>query len=186
MDLPKRRELARTLLDGYASGPAASTKATAQALTKVYDASTIVFVEGISDQIALETLAARLGWDLGGEGVVILPMGGAHAVTCYLRRFGPLGAGVRLAGLCDTGEEAVYRRGLAEAGLGSPRARAEMEQFGFYVCVHDLEEELIRAVGASVVEALFDSQGDLGSFRSLQRARLARPEDRSADAAVSG
>lgn len=169
MDLAKRRELASTLLDGYVSGPAASTQATARALTNVHDASTIVFVEGISDQIALETLAARLGRDLGGKGVVILPIGGAHAVTRYLRRFGPLGASVRLAGLCDTGEEAVYRRGLAEASANSPRTRAEMEQLGFYVCVHDLEDELIRAVGASVVEALFNSQGDLGSFRSLQR-----------------
>ena len=43
-----------------------------------------------------------------------------------------------------------------------------MERLGFYVCVDDLEEELIRAVGAVGVEALFDSQGDLGSFRSLQ------------------
>ena len=37
-----------------------------------------------------------------------------------------------------------------------------------YVWVDDLEDELIRAVGTAGVEALFDSQGDLGSFRSLQ------------------
>jgi hypothetical protein len=34
--------------------------------------------------------------------------------------------------------------------------------------VEDLEDELIRAVGAARVEVIFDSQGDLGSFRSLQ------------------
>ena len=44
-----------------------------------------------------------------------------------------------------------------------------MERLGFYVCVEDLEDELIRAVGAMRVEALIDSQGDLGSFQSLQR-----------------
>jgi len=44
-----------------------------------------------------------------------------------------------------------------------------MERQGFYVCVEDLEDELIRAIGAAVVEALIDSQGDLGSFRSQQR-----------------
>ncbi len=43
-----------------------------------------------------------------------------------------------------------------------------MEHLGFYVCVNDLEDELIRAVGTAGVEELFDSQGDLGSFRSLQ------------------
>ena len=44
-----------------------------------------------------------------------------------------------------------------------------MERLGFYVCVDDLEDELIRAIGAGLVEALIDSQGDVGSFRSLQR-----------------
>ena len=50
-----------------------------------------------------------------------------------------------------------------------------MERLGFYVSVEDLEDELIRAIGAARVEALIDSQGDLGSFRSLQR----QPEWRS-------
>ena len=35
-----------------------------------------------------------------------------------------------------------------------------MERLGFYVCVEDLEDELIRAIGAAGVEALIDSQGD--------------------------
>ena len=43
-----------------------------------------------------------------------------------------------------------------------------MERLGFYVCVDDLEDELIRAVGAEAAEMLFASQGDLASFRSLQ------------------
>jgi hypothetical protein len=43
-----------------------------------------------------------------------------------------------------------------------------MEHLGFYVCVNDLEDELIRAVGTAGVEALFESQGDLRSFRSFQ------------------
>ena len=36
------------------------------------------------------------------------------------------------------------------------------------MCIEDLEDELIRAVGPAAVEALFDSQGDLASFRSFQ------------------
>src|SRR5258706_6043737 len=44
-----------------------------------------------------------------------------------------------------------------------------MERLGFYVCVEDLEDELIRAIGTAQVEAVIGSQGDLGSFRSLQR-----------------
>ncbi len=169
MDMTRRRELASRLLDGYVHGPAAATEATARALVKAAAADAVVLVEGVSDQIAVETLAARRGWDLGAEGVVVLPVGGAHAVTRYLMRFGPAGAALRLAGLCDLGEEDVFRRGLARAGVGSPQTRADMERLGFYVCVEDLEDELIRAIGACRVEDLIDSQGDLGSFRSLQR-----------------
>ena len=169
MDITRRRELASRLLDGYVHGPAAATEATARALAKVAAAEAIVLVEGISDQIAVETLAARGGRNLGAERVVVLPIGGAHAFTRYLTQFGPAGADLRLTGLCDIGEENIVRRGLASAGIGSPASRADMERLGFYVCVVDLEDELIRAMGAIQIEALIDSQGDLGSFRSLQR-----------------
>ncbi len=169
MDIARRRELARRLLDGYVHGPAAATEATAQALAKAAAAEAIVLVEGISDQIAVETLAVCSDRDLGEERVVVLPAGGAHAITRYLTQFGPAGADLRLAGLCDAGEEDVVRRGLATAGIGSPRTRAGLEHLGFYVCVEDLEDELIRAIGAGPAEELIDSQGDLGAFRSLQR-----------------
>ncbi len=169
MDMTRRRELASRLLEGYAHGPAAATEATARALAKAATAQAVVLVEGISDQMAVETLATRRGRDLEAEGVAVLPVGGAHAITRYLRQFGPDGAGLRVAGLCDLGEEDIVRRGLASAGIGSPGTRAGMERLGFYVCVEDLEDELIRAIGTAQVEALINSQGDLGSFRSLQR-----------------
>lgn len=180
MDSTTRRELASRLLDGYVHGPAAATRATALALEKAAAAEAVVLVEGISDQIAVETLVARRGRDLPAERVVILPTGGAHAFARYLRQFGPAGAGLRLAGLCDVGEEDVVRRGLASTGIGSAWTRADMERLGFCICVEDLEDELIRAVGAAGVEALIDSQGDLGSFRSLQR----QPEWRGQPAAA--
>ncbi|MBE1490682.1 TOPRIM nucleotidyl transferase/hydrolase domain-containing protein [Plantactinospora soyae] len=168
MDVTDRRERARRALDGYASGPAAPVRATAQALAKVDGAVAVVLVEGVSDQIALETAARGRGRDLEAERVVILPIGGAQAIGRFLTRLGPLGTRVRLAGLCDLREAEIFRRGLVAAQIGSPRTRVEMEHLGFYVCVDDLEDELIRAVGTAQVEALFDSQGDLGSFRSLQ------------------
>jgi hypothetical protein len=169
MDVIKRGELARRLLDGYVHGPAAATQATALALAKVPEAAAVVLVEGVSDQIAVESLASRLGRDLAAEHVVVLPIGGAHATARYLKLLGPAGAGLRLSGLCDQAEEHLVRRALATAGIGSPGTRAEMERLGFAVCVEDLEDELIRAAGVTRFEALIESQGDLGSFRSLQR-----------------
>ncbi|GAB3974117.1 TOPRIM nucleotidyl transferase/hydrolase domain-containing protein [Plantactinospora veratri] len=168
MDVAQRRELARRALDGYLNGPTAPISATARALTKVDGALVVVLVEGISDQIAVETAAVCRGRDLGAERVVIVPIGGAHAIGRILSSFGALRIRARLAGLCDLAEAEIFRRGLAAADAGSPRNQAELEDLGFFVCVNDLEDELIRALGTEGVETLLDSQGDLGSFRSLQ------------------
>ena len=149
--------------------PDGGPPATRRALARVGDARAIVFVEGISDQIALETLAARRGRDLEGEGVAIVPIGGAQAIGRFLARFASHSSGTRLAGLCDAGEEEVFRRSLERAGFGSPLGRPDLERLGFHVCVADLEDELIRALGPAAVEAVLDSHGDLGSFRTFQK-----------------
>ncbi len=71
----------------------------------------VVLVEGISDQLALEALAARRGLNLDGEGIAIVPMGGSKNIWTFLERFGPRGSNVRLAGLCDgRTHEAQLRR----------------------------------------------------------------------------
>jgi hypothetical protein len=129
----------------------------------------VVLVEGVSDQCAVEALAERRGWNLDAEGISVVPIGGAQAIGRFLTLFGPRGLDVRLAGLCDAAEEGAFRRGLERAGLGSMLTRADMERLGFYVCVADLEDELIRALGAASVEQVVDAQGDLGSFRTLQK-----------------
>ena len=129
----------------------------------------VVLVEGTSDQHALETLAERRGRKLDAEGILVVSIGGAQAIGRFLDRFGPQGLDVRLAGLYDAAEEGDFRRGLERAGLGSDLTREEMEQLGFYACVADLEDELIRALGAAAVEQVVDAQGDLGPFRTLQK-----------------
>src|SRR5262245_55962652 len=104
----------------------------------------VVLVEGISDRLALEALAARRGRDLDAEGISVIAMGGAHAVGGALRSVEP---GVRIAGLCDAGEEDAFRRALEANGVGAAVDRAQLEALGFYVCDADLEDELVRAVG---------------------------------------
>ena len=149
-----------------ASMPAGGPQATRRALERLDDAHAIVLVEGLSDQIAVETLARRRGRNLEREGVVVVPIGGAQAIGRFLTRFG---SDTILAGLCDVGEEEVFRRGLEQAGFGSNLTRSDMERIGFHVCVEDLEDELIRALGATAIEAVLESQGDLGSFRTFQK-----------------
>jgi hypothetical protein len=142
-------------------------------------ARAVVLVEGASDRVALEALAERRGRNLAAERVAVVPIGGAQAIGRFLSRLGPQGLDVRLAGLCDAAEEGDYRGGLERAGLGSRLGRADMERLGFYVCVADLEDELIRALGPDSVAKVVEAQGDLGSFRTLQKqpAWRGRPEE---------
>jgi hypothetical protein len=136
---------------------------------ETFEARAVVLVEGASDQLALETLARRRGLDLVSDGLQVVPIGGAQAIGRFLNRFGPRGADLRLGGLCDEGEEKDFRRGLERAGLGSGLTRSDMERLGFYVCVRDLEDELIRALGVDAVLRVVEAQGDLGPFRTLQK-----------------
>ena len=131
--------------------------------------SAVILVEGASDQVAVETLAERRGRALETERVSVVPIGGAQAIGRALERFGPGGLDVRLAGLCDAGQERDFRRALERAGLGSDLDREGMEALGFYVCDADLEDELIRALGADAVLAVVEAHEDLGSFRTLQK-----------------
>src|SRR5690349_19121685 len=65
--------------DDHVGGPDATVRATARALARIDDAATLVLVEGVLDQIALETAAAERGRDLDADRIVIVPIGGAHA-----------------------------------------------------------------------------------------------------------
>jgi hypothetical protein len=107
----------------------------------------VVLVEGITDRLALEAVAGRLGLDL--RGVEIVPIGGAQAIRRAYAEY----EGKPVVGLCDAGEERWFRRVLGDAT---------------YVCVEDLEDELIRALGPARVEEVVAAQAELETFRGFQ------------------
>ena len=137
---------------------------------------TVVLVEGISDQLALNALVRRLGWDALAEGIAIVAMGGATNIGHFLELLGPPGVNVQVAGLCDRGEEHRFQRAFERAGLGVNLTRAEMEALGFYVCDADLEDELIRAVGVDAVLNVVAAQDELVAFRTFQRQHAWREQ----------
>jgi hypothetical protein len=128
-----------------------------------------VLVEGASDQQAVHALAERRGRDLARDGVVVVPMGGATNISHYLSAIGGRGAAVTVAGLYDAAEEGYFRRGLERAGVGPLATRSAIEEAGFFACVDDLEDELIRALGTEAVVAIVEAQGELPAFRILQK-----------------
>ena len=116
----------------------------------------VVLVEGESDRIAVETLAARRGRDLASEGVAVVAIGGAHALQLMLPRV----EAARVAGLYDRGEQAAILRALDRAGIASD---------SFYACDPDLEGELVRALGPERMLRLVEERGQLAAFRTYQR-----------------
>jgi len=160
------------------AGNTALAAAVARARDTAVGRCAVILVEGPSDQAAVGALAARRGRDLEAEGVFVVPMGGATNIGHFLDLFGPRGLGVTLAGLCDEGEEGDVLRGLARAGLHPGPARADAERLGFYVCVADLEDEMIRSLGTARVEQLIAAQGELTSFRTFCRQPAQRNRSR--------
>lgn len=98
----------------------------------------------------------------------MVSMGGAMSVGRYAGLLGPPGLGLRLTGLCDEREQRYYERGLKRAGAPNP---------GFFVCVADLEDELIRVLGTARVEEIIQSEGDLRAWQTFLRqpAQHGRP-----------
>ncbi|GAA1260489.1 hypothetical protein GCM10009677_09740 [Sphaerisporangium rubeum] len=176
VELERFRVAVRTWVAAGVEAPAAAEVAR-ELVARV---ATVVLVEGVSDRSAVEALAEMRGRDLGDEGVCVVPMGGAMGVARYLRVLGPQGLGARVRGLYDEAEEGFFRRGLEQAGFGAGLSRSAMESLGFFVCVADLEDELIRALGPEGVERVLAAERDLDKFRLFQNqpAQRGRPVER--------
>jgi hypothetical protein len=114
----------------------------------------VIAVEGTSDKVVLERISRRLGRDLEAERISIQAIGGAHAIRRFVAELVP---DVAVRGLCDENEEHLFRRVLDDV----------------YVCVPDLEGELIRAIGVERMLEIVDRD----SFETLQRqpAQRGRP-----------
>ena len=140
---------------------------------------TIVLVEGVTDELALTLAARRLGRDLSAEGVSVVPINGAHAISRFLRRLAAEVPGAGLAGLYDEGEEEVILAALERAGYGPNLDPSRLEEVGFFACSADLEDELIRAAGESIVSRLIELEGDAQPWHTFRRQRAwnGRPVD---------
>jgi hypothetical protein len=128
-----------------------------------------ILVEGWSDEAAVEAWAAACAVDLRSRAVVVLPVGGITNMGKFLSALRAPGLGVRVSGLYDASEEFQTLRCLERAGLGTKLTRESAESSGFFGCVDDLEDELIRALGTAAVESLLEMQDELRSFRRFQR-----------------
>ncbi len=149
-------------------GPSRLEAAVERAVDRAATAEAVVLVEGPSDRAAVEAVARLGGGDLRDDGVEVVVIGGATNIGHYLERLGPLSDRLTLAGLCDAAEERYVAGGLERAGFGRGLDRDDLADLGFFVCVEDLEDELIRALGIARVETVLAEQRELDSFRLFQ------------------
>jgi hypothetical protein len=159
--------------------PTLSTAGARQLATDAKSRAAIL-VEGWSDQAAVETLAQRRGCDLRAEGIIVVPIGGVTNLGHFIGALGAHALDLALAGLYDAGEERHVLRSLERCGLGSHLTRTAAQALGFFVCDADLEDELIRALGAAAVEQVIESEGELNSFRLFQAQPFQQTQDHHA------
>lgn len=110
---------------------------------------TIILVEGDSDRVALAVIAKRMGLHVPE----IVSIGGAHAIARVAERLLAQHPRERLIGLVDVGEVAAFSHVIPEV----------------FTCDRDLEDEMIRSLGVDGALAVIKEQGELESFRTLQR-----------------
>ena len=136
-------------------------------MPSVQTARTLVLVEGESDANAARALAARVGCELSSCRIDILPAGGvtnfARLLVAYMREH----PNARICGMYDAGDEWHVRRALARAEIPHSNG-GSIKASGFFACVADLEDELIRALGVRNVERVVEEQSELESFRRFQ------------------
>lgn len=123
-----------------------------------------VLLEGASDIAAVCALAGADALD----GVRLVDLQGVTNVRRVLLDLRQSDPDATVLGMCDAAEVRFVERALREVGL-PVRDASDLPAYGFFVCVADLEDELIRALGADRVLQVVQQIGLAGKFATLQQ-----------------
>ncbi len=127
---------------------------------------TWVLLEGTSDVAAVRAVAERVGLPLDEHGVVLVDMGGATNVRHHLAEAVSEEVSPRVLGMCDVKEGGFFVRALRDLHV-AVRSVEELPHWGFQVCVHDLEDELMRALGPARVRQVLRGLGLTSRFAAF-------------------
>lgn len=128
-------------------------------MTEALPPRVVVLLEGRSDVAAVRALLAPR--DLDRAEVRLVDLGGVTNVRRGLAQLLGEPTPPPVLGMCDAGEAPVFRAAFAEHGGSQGTA--------FTVCHRDLEDELVRALGADTVLGLLDELGLARRFDGLRR-----------------
>ena len=123
-----------------------------------------VLLEGTSDVAAVRVAAGLAGRD--PSAVTLVALGGATNARRVLGELVP--ARHSVLGLCDRNEAPYVLRALNHVGY-AVRDVESLPRHGFWVCDRDLEEELIRAAGATRALEVLETTRLSTSFATFTR-----------------
>lgn len=143
-------------------------------ITTAPGARIVVLLEGPSDVAAVRALMEAQGIDPGP--VELVSLQGVTNVGRVLKEVRLLRGEVDVVGMCDAAETRFVEKALVEDGLPVADA-SDLPVYGFFVCEADLEEELIRALGAERAQDALVAAGLGGKLDALktQEAWAGRP-----------
>ena len=125
-------------------------------------ADRIVLVEGPSDEAAVKAVFAKAPHREALD-VDISNVGGAGGFVDGVGRvFASHRSPSRMAILCDEAELQLAQTGIANTVAAKPNS------IKTFVCRPDLEFEMINTLGEEAILRLFETQGELAGFRTLQ------------------
>lgn len=119
----------------------------------------VVLVEGESDAIVVRALL-----EARGARASVRPMGGVTNLLRFLDELG--GPAAHVLALVDAGEIRFATGALRRHGIRAETAE-ELGWHGVFVCERDLEDVLIRALGARIVCEELESLAELTGFRTF-------------------
>lgn len=137
-------------------------------------ARSVLAVEGPSDRIILERVAALTGVYLDRLGVAVFDLDGAKLFPFAYDVFGPGGFDLKLTGLVDEDAREVWADavGVAPAGL---------EAAGYVVCDPDLEGVYIDTLGVATVISMLQASPQITEASMLASCKVAAVGDITRD-----
>lgn len=134
-------------------------------VTSGSSARLVVLVEGASDAAAVRALMAAQ--DVDPAPVEIITLQGVTNVGRVLAELRQIRGDVDVVGLCDAAETRFVEKALVADGLPVTDA-TDLPVYGFFVCEADLEDELVRALGAQRAKDALVAAGLGGKLEALQ------------------
>lgn len=134
-------------------------------VTSGSSARLVVLVEGASDAAAVRALMAAQ--DVDPAPVEIITLQGVTNVGRVLAELRQIRGDVDVVGLCDAAETRFVEKALVADGLPVADA-SDLPVYGFFVCEADLEDELVRSLGAQRAKDALVAAGLGGKLEALQ------------------